>query len=329
MNVEQVNKSYIYYNESTFMHIRQYYLYCVGLLRKTLAQTDVAINIIIGNYKIKFPNKFPTYKIDIQYEHTLVKQGGRDVEEAVIGSVTTTDGTPYLVRIANFKYYASLDFVVDYSKPNIVNINESGKFERYLKKCTHISPLLYDFKQDYLMKNRSKQIVTTFIDENEQRRKLLMDNLRSANLPYSNETNCFSNKDVETLYTDTKILLNIHQTPHHETFEELRVLPALLCGCIVISEDVPLKEHIPYSKFIIWTNYKSIIEKTKQVSDNYNYYFNKIFITGGLLNIINTMEKENYENIKHIISYIDRSRANEKQENPLVLFWRKIIDGTK
>ena len=59
--------------------------------------------------------------------------------------------------------------------------------------------------------------------------------------------------------------------------EELRVLPALTCGVIVIAEESPLKEHIPYNDLIIWTPYDNIIEKIKDVIEHYEEYHSKIF----------------------------------------------------
>ena len=79
------------------------------------------------------------------------------------------------------------------------------------------------------------------------------------------------------MYSSTKIILNIHQTDHHHTFEELRVLPALLSGVIVICEESPLKEHIPYKDYVVWCNYDEIINVTKDVLSNYEKYYELLF----------------------------------------------------
>ena len=47
--------------------------------------------------------------------------------------------------------------------------------------------------------------------------------------------------------------------------------------CDDICEDVPLKEFVPYSDYIIWESFENIIEKTYEVYENYDYYFNKIY----------------------------------------------------
>jgi hypothetical protein len=75
-----------------------------------------------------------------------------------------------------------------------------------------------------------------------------------------------------------KILVNIHQTDHYQTLEELRVLPALMTGILVISEDSPYKEHIPFSKHIIWSTYDNIVDTINNVLDNYDF-FRKKYLT--------------------------------------------------
>jgi hypothetical protein len=138
--------------------------------------------------------------------------------------------------------------------------------------------------------------LTTFINTNEFRRRNLLNEIKNKNISHSNVNNCFESKELENLYLNTKILINIHQTDHHHTFEELRVLPALLCGVIVICEDSPLKEEIPYNKYIIWANYENILNKTIEVSENYNFYYSKIFENND--DTISILHKTNYNNLK-------------------------------
>ncbi len=49
------------------------------------------------------------------------------------------------------------------------------------------------------------------------------------------------------LYGSKAILINVHQTSHHHTLEELRLLPALLRSMAIVSEETPLFKHVPYS----------------------------------------------------------------------------------
>jgi hypothetical protein len=325
--LDKINDSAILYDAEYLLYVRQYYLYCLELLEGALASSNAAVNIIFGSYRGSFPNKNKTYKVDIQFEHTLVKQGGRDTKNAMPGAIKAEDGSSYLVRIDKYKYYSSLDFIIEYSRPNIVNIGECGRFQTYLDRCSFISPLLYQFSGNSINKNRSRKIVTTFNNENEPRRRALLDKLKDTGLDFSNEKNRFSKEDVEALYADTRILVNIHQTPHHHTFEELRVLPALLCGCVIVSEDVPLKEHIPYSEFIIWSDYDSIVEKVKHVSDNYDFYFNEIFGKSALSDVIRKMESDNRNSAARIVANIDRYDKHQREAHPFAYYSRRACQN--
>ena len=93
-------------------------------------------------------------------------------------------------------------------------------------------------------------------------------------------------------------MVNVHQTDHHHTFEELRVLPALLNCVIIISEDVPLKESIPYGEYIIWCTYDEIPAKTLEVINNYTYYFDKLFTNGNIDVILNNINTNNLKVFK-------------------------------
>ena len=192
----------------------------------------------------------------------------------------------------------SNDIIIDYSIPNIINISESKLFDEYVKKTIYISPNLYDKKWE--KKERRINCLTTFINTHEPRRNYLLNEIKKTSIDHINVNNCFEKENLEELYLNTKIILNIHQTEHHHTFEELRVLPALLCGIITICEDSPLKDNIPYNQYIIWVKYEDILDKTIEVLENYDVYYNTIF--GGHDNI-SILNEINYNKLKQRILF--------------------------
>ena len=135
-------------------------------------------------------------------------------------------------------------------------------------------------------------ILTTFINTNESRRKKLLNNIKNKNLSHININNCFDKSKLQNIFKQTKVLINIHQTEDHNTFEELRCLPALQNGVIIVSETPPVKHLIPYNDLIIWCNYDNIVDKTKDVLENYEYYHNKIF-TKKNINTLTSMHDVN------------------------------------
>jgi len=156
--------------------------------------------------------------------------------------------------------------------------------------------MLYDID----FHNVKTDIITLFDAKGNQRRVNILNKLKELEVNNKTITDCFSNKCLLNTYNKAKILINVHQTEHHHTFEELRVLPALLNGVIIISEDVPLKEKIPYSDFIIWCDYDKICEKTLEVSENYEKYYNEIFTNHKLKTILNDMKTNNLESFNNV-----------------------------
>lgn len=295
MIVEKINNNFICYTDTQVIHTREYYNYIVGLLKEWLSKDDVSLNVIFGNYFFDFKNNNKTLKIDIQCEHTLVKEGGRSVNDKIYGSIKNVDGH-YLVRIDKFDYLNSLDYVIEYSLPNVENIRSCGKFQNFLSKMIYISPLLYppNFGGD------KSKVITLFDSKSNLRRMSILSQMGRLNIDYDTITDCFSSNCLMDLYGKTKIMVNIHQTDHHHTFEELRVLPALLNGVIIVSEDVPLKEKIPYHDFIVWSDYDNIANKTLEVINNYDLYYDKIFKNAKLMNILNDMKNKNQNAFKTI-----------------------------
>ena len=295
MIIEKINNSFLCYTDTQVIHTREYYNYIVGLLKNWLYSNTEDINIIFCDYFFDFKNNNKTLKIDIQCEHTLVKEGGRSVNDIIYGNVENTDGY-YLVRIDKFDYLNSLDYIIEYSQPNIENIKSCKKFEDFLSKVIYISPMIYPIK----FYGEKSKVITLFESNSNNRRRNILEQMNKLKINNYEVNNCFSNECLLELYNETKIMVNVHQTEHHHTFEELRVLPALINGVIIISEDVPLKEKIPYNEFIVWADYDNISNKTLDVLNNYELYYDKIFKNPKLTNILNEMINKNQNIFKTI-----------------------------
>ena len=212
----------------------------------------------------------------INYEHTLVKQGGRDSNGSKIGGINVIDNSSekYLIRLDNYHKWFESDIIIDYSIPNIINVASINDYEKLSKKHLYIPALLYDSKFMFSTFDRNINTLTTFINTNEPRRASFLELMKNGHL---NINNCFEGEKLRELYSQTKIVINIHQTDHHHTVEELRILPALLCGTIIVCEDSPLKENIPYKDFIVWEKFDAIIEKSCSILNDYNTFYSSFF----------------------------------------------------
>lgn len=301
VTITQIHESFIY--DATIgqpVYTREYYQYIIHLLTTILTRRpDLQINAMVGNDPIyHFANARKTVIIRINYEHTLVRSGGRDSHHGVPGNVRGEDGSyHYLVRIADYERLMTADIVIDYSIPNLINIKTSGCFDEFFPKCVYIAPMLHAIAPMNAMTLKTIQCVTTFVNPDEPRRRRLLLNLARHNIDHVNINTIFDRPSLEALYHKTKVLINIHQTPHHHTFEELRVLPALCSGVIVISEHSPLHTHVPYHRFVIWTTYENILPTLTDVLTNYDGYHGEIFCQEWM-DTCARLQQENHESLQ-------------------------------
>jgi hypothetical protein len=293
-------KQNLFYYKDNFGIINDYYQMIVEIIKNFLYNnSDLNINITLCNNHYNFNNNNKTIKININYEHTLVKKGGRDVlSNTPFGNIYYDNNEKYLVRIDRYNELNNSNIIIDYSIPNIYNVKSCQLFNLFSNKHIYISSSIYDFK--FIKENRSIITLTTFINTNEPRRAKLLNELSNKKMPHINVNNCFEKNALKNLYENTKILINIHQTPHHDTFEELRVLPALQCGVIVIGERSPLNNLIPYNEFIIWTDYNNIINTLNDVISNYDYFYDLIFSKEKIGKLFN-FNSINYNTLSDII----------------------------
>jgi hypothetical protein len=74
MTLININDSYFYYRKVPF-YINDYYQYIVSLLKRVLEVDNLDVNIILGHHRYCFENSHKTLSLNINNEHTLVKEG--------------------------------------------------------------------------------------------------------------------------------------------------------------------------------------------------------------------------------------------------------------
>lgn len=309
INILEIGDSRIAYKNNPGIHIYEYYNYVLDMLKDALKELDTPVNIVFGNLnekKIKFDVRNMVIRMDIQYEHTLVKDGGRSVDEKIFGVTPLMyeeEGT-YLVRIPDYDHYSKQDITIEYSLPNIYNIIESAPLDPrlldYARRTLYIPAVIYD-EADFGDPNNKAEIFTLFSSNPSPRRAKVSRLAKSEDLNVSDVKDVFSKEDLKKIYQKSKVMVNVHQTDHHHTFEELRCLPAIANGVIIVSEDVPNKKRIPYYKSIMWCKYENLIETVDAVQYNYKHYYKKLF-TNSLKHELNTSRKVYTVALKNKIS---------------------------
>ncbi len=191
----------------------------------------------------------------VNLEHTLVLPGGRGSGRAPVGSIQSIreDGESYLVRLQGHdRVIYNSRAIVDYSQSNIENVLNSPVDFLYRDKSIYISPAMGEKK---LVVNGASArdvgaayVIMNLGGINDRRHEILNVFTNQTGVPVVNLTNLANSSDSRL--NRAGILINLHQTEHHHTLEELRILPAMLNGMLVISEPSPLLDHVSYSDLI-------------------------------------------------------------------------------
>jgi len=286
---------YFLFDASYDRVLKDYYNYLRDLIERGLVGIHEPCILLFDCSGFDWLSLFlPVKKIALQIEHTLVKPGARDSEGALMGVVPIPNSTqPYLIRIANFPYLDRADIVFEYSRINEFNIKQHLLFSSYVAKTFCISPALYQLRKSDLDSRNERLIntITLFGNPDELRRKKFLADMASKGVASKNLNNIYER--LEDLYRNTKILVNVHQTDYHDTLEELRILPALRCGVIVISEKSPLVGLTGYSKYIVWGDLSELPEIILDVQNNYEKYRQKIFEGAGFVSRMNRICQRN------------------------------------
>jgi len=273
-------------------YVSDYVNYVCELLQSVVGNDRL---VIVGPIEGEIPSK--ALLVGINFEHTLVSPGGRHSDGAPLGIVRVIDSpeTKYTVRIANRYYLSECDLVIDYSIPNCFHVRSSRKFPEIAKRQVYIAPCLYPIVWNRT--GRTIDILTTFLDTSQPRRKAL---LESAGSLCTNVSSCFEGSELCRLYQSAKILINIHQTPHHHTLEELRVLPAIQNGVIVLAEKSPLFDLVPYHDCIVWVTYETALDVAKTILAEYDDTWSRLF-TPKMRGILESLHESNCEALRQKI----------------------------
>lgn len=272
-----INRAVLIYRSNPEIVIYDYYNYVLGLLDdhlKAFKKSKVIFFECPGLKLLKI--LFPFAAIYLQIEHTLLRPPSKESSTGLQGHLPVPGTNEhYLIRIAELDKLRSADIVFDYSRINVFNIQSLATLCDYMQKTFCISPALYPL----CTTSKDRQgVITLFGNPDISRRRLFLEDLKSHAIASDNIRGVYFG--VDEIYRKAKIVINIRQTDSHETLEELRVLPALRSGAIVICENAPYVEKTAYSQFVIWGSMEEIPKLIMEVEKNYEAVHSRIFGDG-------------------------------------------------
>lgn len=213
------------------------------------------------------------YKILLQHEQTILSRNFPQ-EEAFPGGIRENDEGCFLVRLYGPEAgFVAADAVIDYSNTNIRNVLSSDKAFLYEAKAQYVAPLLGNQKE--ISEPRPNgQVATMFGSPHLGRRAKFLRELSESGVSV---TNIREYDDYNIAFSDTSILLNYRQYNHFQTLEELRVLPALMRGVIVLSERGPLWEHVPFAQVLEAFDPGEIVSSIRDLQATYKAVWESTF----------------------------------------------------
>jgi len=288
IKILNINKSKIYTIKNGNDTSNDYFNYIISLLNSYLLVSEISVSCILHLSE-------DMYSID-NGEKCI--KFGINVEQLIQRKENT-----YVCNTSEEDYVSNMNILIEYSSTNIHILKTTEIYKKY--PIFYIAPVIYNNVINY----RDKDIctLTTFgniydIVDTEPRRLNFLNSLSLST--HINLQNCFDYYDLKELLSRTRILINVHRIEQLQTFEEIRVLPALMSRVIVISEISPFIENILYRDLIIWCEYDSLVSKTHEVIENYDFYYNSIYSQDNI-NLLNNLHYKNTITIENIFKNIN------------------------
>lgn len=190
--------------------------------------------------------------------------------------------------------------VVDYSALNIERLSALPELTSHSGKFCTIAPLLGNYSANKKPR-KDVTVASMYGSPGRGRRGRMNSMLNKAGIKVLNIHNF---EDYEVAFRDVAILLNFRQVEHFSTPEELRILPALLQGVLVIVEDTPFARQSLCADFLVFADVSELATRIKDVQSNYSRYWNEIFGGEKFSDFVRSLEISNDAVAAHVVQTI-------------------------
>ena len=239
----------------------------------------------------------------VNAEHTVVAEGSSESIDAPHYHAQY-NSRKYHVRLLSAKRIARrATALLDYSAANVAHVAESGLYPEVSLRHRYVASAIFGNAPLTLHTGtRKHDSLSTFVTAENPRRGPFLAKMPTTHI---NETGVWGREALRALYMETKVLTNVHQTNFHRTPEELRILPALLCGVIVVSEPVPLEHTVCYRNAVIFEELEDIPRRVREVLENYDEWHARLFNKENV-KILTRLHDQNRETIHELLGHLVR-----------------------
>ena len=243
--------------------------------------------------------------ITLQLEHVIAKAGGRSNDETELFDTIDKEGakSSYLTRLLRLNEHCRANAIIDYSILNKRQILKTRALEDLHCKYFSVMPGHWiSVEQKQMMPTPT--VITSFYDVKQERRAKILNTISETGISINNIRGFVTEKQIAQAYQQGTILVNIRQTDHYHTLEELRILPAILQGCIVISEIAPDYQSLPYHESVIWSTYENIPKTVLDVSARFNAVWWEKFGNQKLSILRSRIKEANHVEVKRLLDHL-------------------------
>jgi len=235
-------------------------------------------------------------KVLIQHEHTIVVGQPDFSVEKETEFHWSKRGSKWVRLQGPLQGFTDASWIVEYSAANRANLLDSDFAPFYAEKVLYVAPLLGKFRQDSLPRDVAT-VNTMFGSPDKGRRAAFLERAAEQGIKVGNLRGF---PTIQQALESTAVLVNIRQKEYFQTLEELRVLPALLEGVLVVTEDSPYLDSVPYFEHVIRSSSSDIMETLKRAASRYEKSHNECFGGSKFTEVLEMMAASNTTQFKTI-----------------------------
>jgi hypothetical protein len=280
-------------------HLSEYYDFVAAGVASALlsgrAKSRLKIYLGFSKHISRLPAR--GIRVLIQHEQTIVVGEPDFAIEKESDFHWSKQGSKWVRLHGPLESFEDADWIVEYSAANNANVLDSDFAHLYSEKALYIAPLLGSSRQ-YPIPRDVAEVNTMFGSPDAGRRAAFLERAAEQGIEV---TNLKGFQTIEQALGSTAVLVNIRQKEYFQTFEELRVLPALLQSVVVITEDAPYLDCVPYHEHIVRSSSENIAEALQWVIHNYQAAYEECFGHSGLGDMLELLAKSNEASFQTII----------------------------